>query len=388
MKILHFANAPFRMTQMGRFQWLWTVLTCQKGVRSMKIITVLGARPQFIKAAPLSEALRKRHEEKIVHTGQHYDYQMSDVFFEELGIPKPDYFLGVGSKQHGAQTGEMLTGVEEVLLKEKPDWVLVYGDTNSTLAGALAASKLHIPIAHVEAGLRSYNRLMPEEVNRVLTDHVSTLMFCPTDQAVKNLSLEGLTKGVVRTGDVMADALYYHARRAEERSMMETLRYPKKSYLLATVHRAENTDDPSRLAGIINAFAQIEGQIVLPLHPRTRKLLQDHRLTIPENVEVIEPVGYLEMILLEKEAELILTDSGGVQKEAYLWKVPCVTLRDETEWVETVQTGWNTLTGAKTEAIVDTVKNYRNQPLPPYLENLYGNGRASEEIVAQMEKRG
>lgn len=354
----------------------------------MKIITVLGARPQFIKAAPLSEALRKKHEEKIIHTGQHYDYQMSDVFFEELGIPKPDYFLGVGSKQHGAQTGEMLTGVEDVLLKEKPDWVLVYGDTNSTLAGALAASKLHIPIAHVEAGLRSYNRLMPEEVNRVLTDHVSTLMFCPTDQAVKNLSLEGLSNGVVRTGDVMADALYYHARRAEERSMMETLRYPKKSYLLATVHRAENTDDPSRLAGIINAFAQIEGQIVLPLHPRTKKLLQDHQLTIPGNVEVIEPVGYLEMILLEKEAELILTDSGGVQKEAYLWKVPCVTLRDETEWVETVQTGWNTLTGAKTESIVEAVKKYRNQPLPPYLENLYGNGRASEEIVAQMEKRG
>lgn len=354
----------------------------------MKIITVLGARPQFIKAAPLSEALRKRHEEKIVHTGQHYDYQMSDVFFEELGIPKPDYFLGVGSKQHGAQTGEMLTGVEDVLLKEKPDWVLVFGDTNSTLAGALAASKLHIPIAHVEAGLRSYNRQMPEEVNRVLTDHISTLMFCPTDQAVKNLSLEGLTKGVIRTGDVMADALYYHARRAEERSMPETLRYPKKSYLLATVHRAENTDDPSRLAGIIQAFTQIDGQIVLPLHPRTKKLLQDHHLTIPENVEVIEPVGYLEMILLEKEAELILTDSGGVQKEAYLWQVPCVTLRDETEWVETVHTGWNTLTGAKTENIVAAVRSYRNKPLPPYLDNLYGNGRASEEIVAQMEKRG
>lgn len=354
----------------------------------MKIITVLGARPQFIKAAPLSEALRKKHEEKIVHTGQHYDYQMSDVFFEELGIPKPDYFLGVGSKQHGAQTGEMLTGVEDVLLKENPDWVLVYGDTNSTLAGALAASKLHIPIAHVEAGLRSYNRQMPEEVNRVLTDHMSTLMFCPTDQAVKNLSLEGLTKGVVRTGDVMADALYYHARRAEERSLLENLRYPKKSYLLATVHRAENTDDPSRLEGIINAFAQIDGQIVLPLHPRTKRLLQDHHLTIPGNVEVIEPVGYLEMILLEKEAELILTDSGGVQKEAYLWQVPCVTLRDETEWVETVHTGWNTLTGAKTEDIVAAVRNYRNGSLPPYLDNLYGNGRASEEIVAQMEKRG
>jgi len=354
----------------------------------MKIVTVLGARPQFIKAAPLSEALRKKHEEKIVHTGQHYDYQMSDVFFEELGIPKPEYFLGVGSKQHGAQTGEMLTGVEDVLLKERPDWVLVYGDTNSTLAGALAASKLHIPIAHVEAGLRSYNRQMPEEVNRVLTDHVSTLMFCPTDQAVKNLSLEGLTEGVVRTGDVMADALYYYARRAEERNMMETLRYPKKSYLLATVHRAENTDDPSRLEGIINAFAQINGQIVLPLHPRTKKLLQDHHLMIPGNVEVIEPVGYLEMMLLEKEAELILTDSGGVQKEAYLWRVPCVTLRDETEWVETVHSGWNTLTGAKTEEIVAAVRSYRNKSLPPYLENLYGNGRASEEILAQMEKRG
>ena len=355
----------------------------------MKVITVLGARPQFIKAAPLSEALRKNHEEKIIHTGQHYDYQMSDVFFEELGIPKPDYFLGVGSKQHGAQTGEMLTRVEEILLKEKPDWVLVYGDTNSTLAGALAAAKLHIPIAHVEAGLRSYNRQMPEEVNRVLTDHISTLMFCPTDQAVKNLSLEGLTQGVVRTGDVMADALYYHARRAEERSLQKNLRYPKKSYLLATVHRAENTDDPSRLQGIMHAFAQIEGQIVLPLHPRTKKLLKDHHLTIPKNVDVIEPVGYLEMIFLEKEAEFILTDSGGVQKEAYLWQVPCVTLRDETEWVETVNTGWNTLTGANPEEIVGAVMNYRNQPLPLHLENLYGNGRASAEIVAAMEgKRG
>ncbi|EGW39921.1 UDP-N-acetylglucosamine 2-epimerase (non-hydrolyzing) [Desulfosporosinus sp. OT] len=354
----------------------------------MKIVTVLGARPQFIKAAPLSEALSKKHEEKIVHTGQHYDYQMSDVFFEELGIPKPDYFLGVGSKQHGAQTGEMLIGVEEVLLKEKPDWVLVYGDTNSTLAGALAAAKLHIPIAHVEAGLRSYNRQMPEEVNRVLTDHLSTLLFCPTDQAVKNLRQEGLTAGVVRTGDVMADALYYHARRAEDRNIAENLRYKRKSYLLATVHRAENTDNPSRLAGIMNAFAQIDGQIVLPLHPRTKKLLMSCQMAIPENVEVIEPVGYLEMILLEKEAELILTDSGGVQKEAYLWQVPCVTLRDETEWVETVHTGWNTLAGANTAEIVAAVARYRKNSLPPYLKNLYGDGRASEEIVEAMEERG
>lgn len=351
----------------------------------MKVVTVLGARPQFIKAAPLSEALRKNHEEKIIHTGQHYDYQMSDVFFEELGIPRPDFFLGVGSKNHGAQTAEMLTGVEEVLLKEKPDWVLVYGDTNSTLAGALAAAKLHIPIAHVEAGLRSYNRQMPEEVNRVLTDHVSSLLFCPTDQAVKNLSLEGLTLGVVRTGDVMADALYYHARRAEEQRRAENLRYREKSYLLATVHRAENTDDPRRLEGIIKAFAQIDGQIVLPLHPRTKKLLQECRLSLPENVEVIEPVGYLEMILLEKGAEIILTDSGGVQKEAYLWRVPCVTLRDETEWVETVHTGWNTLTGAQTEEIAAAVKRYRHNSLPPYQENLYGNGRASAEIVAAMK---
>lgn len=354
----------------------------------MKVITVLGARPQFIKAAPLSEALRKKHQEKIIHTGQHYDYQMSDVFFEELGIPKPDYFLGVGSKQHGAQTGEMLTGVEEVLLQEKPDWVLVFGDTNSTLAGALAAAKLHIPIAHVEAGLRSYNRQMPEEVNRVLTDHVASLLFCPTDQAVKNLKQEGLTDGVVRTGDVMADALYFHAKRAEERKLAETIQYKEKSYLLATVHRAENTDDPNRLQAIINAFAQIQGQIILPLHPRTKKLLRDRQMTLPGNVEVIEPVGYLAMILLEKGAELILTDSGGVQKEAYLWQVPCVTLRDETEWVETVHTGWNTLTGAKTEAIVAAVTHYRQNPLPPYLDKLYGNGQASAEIVTAMEKRG
>lgn len=368
----------------------------------MKVITVLGARPQFIKAAPLSAALRRKHEEKIVHTGQHYDYQMSEVFFEELGIPKPDYYLGVGSKQHGAQTGEMLTGVEEVLLREKPDWVLVYGDTNSTLAGALAAAKLHVPVAHVEAGLRSYNREMPEEINRVLTDHLSALLFCPTDQAVQNLRQEGITNGVVRTGDVMADALYFQARRAEERQreqdreqdreqqeqpVPEKGRYPRKSYLLATVHRAENTDNPSRLEGIINAFAQIEGQIVLPLHPRTKKFLQERRIVIPENVQVIEPVGYLEMILLEKGAELILTDSGGVQKEAYLWRVPCVTLRDETEWVETVHTGWNILAGAKTEAIVAAVMRCRHNSLPPYQENLYGNGRASEEIVTAIEQK-
>lgn len=351
----------------------------------MKVITVLGARPQFIKAAPLSEALRRNHEEKIIHTGQHYDYQMSDVFFAELGIPKPEYFLGVGSKQHGAQTGEMLAKIEEVLLQEKPDWVLVYGDTNSTLAGALAAAKLHIPIAHVEAGLRSYNRQMPEEVNRVLTDHVSALLFCPTDQAVENLEREGLTGGVVRTGDVMADALYYHARRAAERGT-EGLRFPEKSYVLATVHRAENTDDPNRLQGILAGFARVGTPIVLPLHPRTKKLLAEQQIEVPANVTVIEPVGYLEMILLEKGAELILTDSGGVQKEAYLWQVPCVTMRDETEWVETVESGWNTLAGAEADRIAAAVERYRREPLPPYKKDLYGNGHACEEIVAALEQ--
>lgn len=354
----------------------------------MKVVTVLGARPQFIKAAPLSEALRKRHIEKIVHTGQHYDYQMSDVFFEELGIPKPEYFLGVGSKRHGAQTGEMLRGVEEILIQEKPDWVLVYGDTNSTLAGALAAAKLHIPVAHVEAGLRSYNRRMPEEVNRVLTDHMSDLLFCPTDQAVENLKKEGLTEGVVRTGDVMADALYFHASRAEQRQAKETFLLHDKSYLLATIHRAENTDDPGRMAAILKAFAKTPGKIIFPVHPRTQKMLKDNNLQVPNNVQMIEPVGYLQMIFLEKMAELILTDSGGVQKEAYLWRVPCITMRDETEWVETVKTGWNTLTGANTEAIVNAVRHYRESPLPLYQEDLYGIGKASEEIVAAMERRG
>lgn len=352
----------------------------------MKIVTVLGARPQFIKAAPLSKTLRRKHEEIIVHTGQHYDYQMSDVFFEELGIPKPNYNLRVGSKQHGKQIGEMLVGVEDILLKEKPDWVLVYGDTNSTLAGALAASKLNIPIAHVEAGLRSYNRTMPEEINRILTDHMATLLFCPTNQAVKNLVREGIIEGVVRTGDVLADALFFYAKRVEHTGILKKFQYKSKSYILATIHRAENTNDPTRLEEIIEAFALIEGQIVLPLHPRTKKFLQDLHITVSKNVKIIDPVGYLEMILLEKESQLILTDSGGIQKEAYLCKVPCVTMRDETEWVETVHTGWNTLVGANKEAIVTAVLKYRENPMPEYCSDLYGNGRASEEIVFAIEK--
>jgi UDP-GlcNAc3NAcA epimerase len=349
-----------------------------------KVITVLGARPQFIKAAPLSKVLRTQFTEKIVHTGQHYDHSMSNVFFEEMGIPAPDYYLGVGSKNHGAQTGEMLAGVEEILLQENPDWVLVYGDTNSTLAGALAAAKLHIPVAHVEAGLRSFNKQMPEEINRILTDQVSSLLFCPTGQAVENLESEGITKGVFRTGDVMADAFMFFMQRAQELGIGEKFTFQPKTYFLATIHRAENTDNLDRLREIFTAFGQIKGQIVLPLHPRTKKILENSNLHVPSNVQIIHPVGYLEMVWLEQGANLILTDSGGVQKEAYLSRVPCVTLRDQTEWVETLEIGWNTLAGAKAAKIVQAVDKYRSNPMPTYIENIYGEGKTSEQIVAVM----
>jgi UDP-N-acetylglucosamine 2-epimerase len=355
----------------------------------MKVVTVLGARPQFIKAAPVSAVLRKAHTEILVHTGQHYDYQMSAIFFEEMGIPQPDYSLGVGSNSHGAQTGEMLAAIEQVLLREKPDWALVYGDTNSTLAGALAAVKLHIPVAHVEAGLRSYNRAMPEEINRVVTDHISALLFCPTDQAAVNLEKEGLVQGVVRTGDVMADALYFHARRvAEQRPDCRSRQEKQPPYILATIHRAENTDHAVRLARIFQAMGAISGRIILPLHPRTRKILAQSDIQVPANVEIREPAGYMDMIVLEKGAELILTDSGGVQKEAYLWRVPCVTLREETEWVETVQAGWNTLAGTDPQAIIQAVEHYRRRQLPPYVEALYGDGQASAAIVRALTERG
>ncbi len=354
----------------------------------MKVVTVIGARPQFVKAAAVSAVLRTKHTELIVHTGQHYDPQMSDIFFEELGIPPADFYLGVGSKQHGEQTGEMLAGVERILLGEKPDWVLVYGDTNSTLAGALAAAKLHIPVAHVEAGLRSYNKRMPEEVNRVLTDHISSLLFCPTDQAVKNLALEGITRGVVRTGDVMCDAFRLSAARAKERNVGKRYQLAPNSYLLATIHRAENTDDISRMKQIFQAFARIPAKIILPLHPRTRKVLNDSNVTVSDNVQILEPVGYLDMVWLLQRTALVLTDSGGVQKEAYLSKVPCITLRNETEWVETVEAGWNVLTGTDRDKILAAVAHYQNHPRPDYIENLYGDGRASQEILAAMEESG
>jgi UDP-N-acetylglucosamine 2-epimerase len=322
-----------------------------------KVLTVVGARPQFIKSAPVSRELRKVATEVVVHTGQHYDANMSDVFFEELKIPKADYNLGIGSGRHGEQTGNMLTGIERVLIKERPDAVLVYGDTNSTLAGALTAAKLHVPVAHVEAGLRSYERRMPEEINRIVTDHLSTLLFAPTSTAVKNLRREGIRKGVHLVGDVMYDAVLQNIQVAEARSrILRLLTIRPKAYVLATVHRAENTDDARVLRNIVEAFWKIsrDEPLIWPVHPRTRKVLARLALRTPRRsqLSLIEPISYLDMLKLEKNARVILTDSGGVQKEAAWFEVPCVTLREETEWVETVEAGWNTLAGTDREKIV------------------------------------
>jgi UDP-GlcNAc3NAcA epimerase len=345
----------------------------------MKVVSIFGARPQFIKAAPLSRELRKVHQEVLVHTGQHYDPSLSAVFFEELDIPRPDYNLGVGSASHGRQTGEMLVRVEEVLIQEAPDWVLVYGDTNSTLAGALSAVKLHIPVAHVEAGLRSFNRRMPEEINRVLTDHISTLLFCPTETAVRNLAREGLTEGAHNVGDVMYDAALYNSQLAEKKSrILETLGLRPKGYLLTTVHRPDNTDIPENLRSIATALSSLEATVLLPLHPRTRKALHELGITLGGSVRVVEPVGYLDMLILEKNARLILTDSGGIQKEAYFLAVPCVTLRQETEWVETVEAGWNVLVGADRRKIIEAVRNFRPQG---ERVSLFGDGQASVKVV-------
>ena len=316
----------------------------------MKVATIVGARPQFIKAAIVSRAFgesRRLVREVLIHTGQHYDANMSRVFFEELDIPEPACNLGVGGGTHGQNTGQMLEKIEEVLLTEHPDWVLVYGDTDSTLAGALAAAKLHIPVAHVEAGLRSFNRRMPEEINRLLTDHAGDLLFTPTDTASRNLANEGIPSERVRqVGDVMYDAALFYAERAEARSrILETLDLAPKKYVLATVHRAENTDDRGRLAAILEGFAASASSVVWPMHPRTRERIQQHALKIPGNIRVIKPVGYLDMVMLERHATVIATDSGGVQKEAFFLDVPCVVLRDETEWVELVEAGAASLVG-------------------------------------------
>ncbi|HHW02479.1 MAG TPA: UDP-N-acetylglucosamine 2-epimerase (non-hydrolyzing) [Thermoanaerobacterales bacterium] len=345
----------------------------------MKIATIVGARPQFIKAAPVSRVLRKYHNEILIHTGQHYDKNMSDIFFDELDIPRPDYNLNVGSGPHGKQTGEMLIKIEEVLVREKPDAVIVYGDTNSTLAGALAASKLLISVIHVEAGLRSYNKKMPEEQNRVLTDHISSILFCPTKTAVENLMKEGITNNVFNVGDVMYDAILFNLDIAERKSnILSQLQLKKNEYILATVHRAENTDTYENLYNIIHSFNDSQELIVFLVHPRTRKAMQDYGIKLSNNVKVIDPVGYLDMIILEKYANKIVTDSGGIQKEAFILGVPCITLRHETEWVETVKDKWNILVGTDKEKIIEAIKCFWPSNMRG---NYFGEGKAGEKIV-------
>lgn len=349
----------------------------------MKIVTIIGARPQFIKAAAVSRKIREENQEIIIHTGQHYDDNMSKIFFEELDIPYPDYNLNVGSGGHGAQTGRMLEKIEEILEKECPDWILVYGDTNSTIAGALAASKMLIPVAHVEAGLRSFNMNMPEEQNRILTDHISKLLFAPTETSVSNLRNEGIKEEIIHNvGDVMYDATLHFEKIANEKSIiMEKLEINESDYILATVHRAENTNDISRLRNIMEALNSCQMNIILPLHPRTKKYIDDYNLKLKENIRVIEPVGYLDMIMLEKNSQKIVTDSGGVQKEAFFFNKPCITLRDETEWVETVNNGWNILVGANESKILNAIQNF--SPTNDR-ENYYGDGDAAHKIVSKL----
>lgn len=359
----------------------------------MKIVTVVGARPQFIKAAAISRVIRDDYagkiEEVLVHTGQHYDENMSKVFFEELDIPQPKYNLEISGGQHGAMTGRMLEAVENVLLQEKPDWVLIYGDTNSTLAGALAAAKLHIPVAHVEAGLRSFNMRMPEEINRILADRVSNLLFCPTETAVNNLKLEGVSKGVHNVGDVMYDvALFYRDRARQQNRILQTLGVKSRGFALATCHRAENTDDPQRLGEILSALAEVAGQmpVVLPLHPRTRKLVGEYGLSHHlKALTVTEPLPFLDMVALEQAARIILTDSGGVQKEAFFYGVPCITMRDETEWVETVALGANRLVGASRVVLLEAVEAVMKSALHQSNSAPYGDGHAASKIVTLLE---
>lgn len=351
----------------------------------MKIITVIGARPQFIKAAAVSNKLREKNQEILIHTGQHYDENMSKIFFEELAIPYPDYNLSVGSGGHGKQTGDMLIKLEEIYEKERPDMILVYGDTNSTLAGALTASKMLIPVVHVEAGLRSFNKTMPEEQNRIITDHLSDLLFAPTETAVRNLKNEGILKNVYNVGDVMFDAVLHFGEVAKRKSeIIKALGIEKAEFILTTIHRAENTNDINRLKNIIEALNESGKIVILPLHPRTKKYMQDYGLTFNNNIKVINPIGYLDMLSLERNCVKIVTDSGGVQKEAFFMHKPCVTMRDETEWVETVENDWNRIVGTDKEKILNAIINF--EPRMPQ-KDIFGDGKSSEKICDIIESR-
>ncbi|HVO77794.1 MAG TPA: UDP-N-acetylglucosamine 2-epimerase (non-hydrolyzing) [Methanomassiliicoccales archaeon] len=353
----------------------------------MRIVCIVGARPQFIKLAPLSQELKKSHECIVVHTGQHYDYEMSQVFFDELAIPKPDYNLGIGSGTHAQQTGRMLEAIEDVLVKVHPDLTVVFGDTNSTLAGALAAAKLHMRTAHVEAGLRSYDRSMPEEINRVLTDHLSALLFAPTSRAVRNLRLEGIREGVHNLGDVMVDALEAAKPIARQKSrVLERLDLVEKSYVAMTMHRPANTDDPKNLRSILTAVGESRETVVFPVHPRTRKAIDQFGLAtrLPENIKMIEPLGYLDMLRLTMSAKAMVTDSGGIQKEAFLLGTRCITLRDTTEWPETLVSGMNVLVGADATHIVESLRGMPKGRSPRSMP--FGRVGASVRIAALLNK--
>lgn len=350
----------------------------------MKIVTVLGARPQFIKAGTVSREIAKHDnvQEIIIHTGQHYDQNMSDIFFKEMRIPQPDYHLGIGGKTHGAMTGRMIEKIEEILMAEKPDWVMVYGDTDSTLAGAVAACKLHIKIAHVEAGLRSFNMRMPEEINRILTDRVSTMLFCPTETAVRNLSNEGFEAfpcSIIQCGDVMFDGILYYRQFAKKPFLNV-----EENYVLCTIHRAENTDDLSRLSSILSALRTIakEQQVIIPLHPRTAKIIREHSIDI-SGLTLIDPVGYLEMVWLIDHCRLVMTDSGGLQKEAYFFAKPCITLREDTEWVELVDAGVNILAGSQTGAIETAYRDSISRQMD-FKSIFYGRGNAGQRIINEL----
>ena len=361
----------------------------------MKAVTILGARPQFIKASAVSRVFNQQGiAEILLHTGQHYDNNMSDIFFRELDIPVPKYNLGIGSGGHGKQTGEMLAKIEALLMQEKPDWVVIYGDTNSTLAGALAAAKLHIPIAHVEAGLRSFNRKMPEEINRIVADQLSNLLFAPTKQSVINLAKEGYADKKVRlVGDVMYDAAIYFADKALGQSkILSHYHLAAQQYALVTIHRAENTDDSVRLRAICKCLAELTNEldIVLPLHPRTRKMLTEFnllQLLDHPRIKLIDPVGFIDMVMLEKNAKLIVTDSGGVQKEAYFYNVPCITLRDETEWVELVEAGFNKLISPLqlNQGTHKEIINFINHYPAKNSKNFYGQGNTAHLIVDALK---
>lgn len=347
----------------------------------MKIISIVGARPQFIKATPLSLELRKHFNEILLHTGQHFDYEMSDIFFRQLNIPKPKYNLNIRETNHGVQTGKMLEKIESVLLKENPDLVIVFGDTNSTLAGALAAVKLHIPVAHVEAGLRSYNNSMPEEINRILTDKMSSLLFVPSKHSENILKSEGINKGVYITGDIMYDSILHFKKIAKQKSNIKgELKVKKNNFILATIHRAENTDVKNNLAAIFEIFADCNKSVILPVHPRTKNKLSQFKIKINSNIILIPPVSYLDMINLLDNAECVLTDSGGVQKEAYYLATPCITLRNETEWIETIKSGWNILSGINKLKVKTALKKLQ-VIIKLKRPDIYGNGKTAKIIT-------